>query len=110
MTTMAQERDSILQIRQKVDSYDEMEELKDAALPTTDEGLNVHIAFCSAQNAVRIADIARSDEFLICNFMLLLSRFLQANGQCSVTRKQLETCAVWSVMMSLCCQTNKSLF
>jgi hypothetical protein len=101
MTTMAQERDSILRIRQKVDSYDEMEELKDTVPATTHESLDTRIAFCSAQNAVRIADIAGSDEFSRWNFMLLLSRFLQVHGQLSVTRKQLGTCTVWSIMMSL---------
>jgi hypothetical protein len=77
--------------------------LKDAALTVTDESphLNVCITFFSAQNAVQIADIAKSDEFSICNFILLLSRFLQANKQCGVTWKQLKTCAVWSVMISV---------
>jgi hypothetical protein len=104
MTTMAQERDSILRIRQKVNSYDEMEELKDSAPPSTHESIDTHITFCSAQNAARIADIAGSDEFSKWNFTLSLSRFLQAHGQLSVTRKQLGTCTVQSIMMSLFCQ------
>ena len=104
MTTMAQERDSILRIRQKVDSYDEMEELKDSAPPSTNESLNTRVAFCSAQNAVRIADIAGLDEFSKWNVMPLLSRFLQAHRQLSITRKQLGTCTVRSIMTPSFCQ------
>jgi len=110
MTTMAQERDSILQIRQNIDSYDEIEELKDSAPPTTHQSLDTRIAFCSPQNAVRIADIAGLDEFSKWNFTLLLSRFLQAHGQLSVTRKQLGTCTVWSIMTSSFCRIMSFVF
>ena len=89
MTTMAQERDSILRIRQKVDSYDEMQEFEDIKPSATNDHAEACITFCSGQKAARVADIAKANEFSECNFTLLLSRFLGGT-----TQKQLETCTV----------------
>jgi hypothetical protein len=71
-----------------------MEELKYSTPPSTHESPDTHIAFCSAQNAVWIADIAGSNKFLKWNFTLLLSRFLQARRQLSIMQKQFGTSTV----------------
>lgn len=98
MTRMAQERDSILRIHAKVDSYDELEEKKVANQePASHHNFDGRIYLCSVQKAVRMkrnADIA-SEEVSFRGFTSKLTKFLQ--HECPddrITEARLNVCSV----------------
>jgi hypothetical protein len=109
MTRMAQERDSILRIRAKVDSYDELEESRLVARETPDhpDTADDRIRFCSVQKAIHVKRLARNifTELSIQGFTLMLAQCLQeATGE-NVTETRLNISSV--SILALCSQPAK---
>jgi hypothetical protein len=106
MTRMAQERDSILRIRAKVDSHDELEESK---LGTEEhmeksEASNDRIRFCSVEKALRVRNLAAviSHEAPIKNFTSKLAKFLRATTHENITEQRLNVCSVCTIHIFRC--------
>jgi hypothetical protein len=98
MTRMAEERDSILRIRAKVDSFDEWEESLDATLPASSEDPpDSRVSLCSPQKPVRVQDISSRlapQEFRFSNFANRLAQFLHHYGGTKVPVQRLQSCSV----------------
>ena len=100
MTRMAQERDSILHVCAKVDSYDELaeiqigtEEMPDGESP---EAADNRIRFCSVEKPLQVKNLA---EIVFCEvsvrrFTSKLAKFLRVTIGEDITEKRLEVCSV----------------
>lgn len=105
MTQKAEERDSILRVRAKVDSYDELEESRfESAAATNEAGTNDNrIVFCAAQKWVRVGKIAAGlakQEFSVNDFARKLSHFLRDFADTKVT---VQGSMDWVVCSNLIC-------
>ena len=98
MTRMAEERDSILRIRAKVDSFDEWEESLDARPSMESENsLDSRVSLCAPQRPVRVQDISSKlapQEFGCLNFSNRLVQFLALYGGTKINIKRLQSCSV----------------
>lgn len=99
MTRMAQERDSILRIRAKIDAHDEMEEAK----ATSNETLGAfndaddRIQLCSREKPVRVQRLMGniSSELPVkYSLAAKLAKFLHANSDGDITVGRLNNCSV----------------
>jgi hypothetical protein len=100
---MAQERDSILRIRAKVDSYDELQEtqLGTEEIVQRPETSEDRIRFCSVEKPLRVNQLAGliSHEVPISKFTRKLARFLRATTGKDITEKHLAVCSVCTVLI-----------
>ena len=98
MTRMAEERDSILRIRAKVDSFDEWEESLDARPSVEPENpLDSWVLLCAPQKPVRVQDISSKlapQEFRCSNFASRLVQFLHLYAGTKINVKRLQSCSV----------------
>jgi hypothetical protein len=98
---MAQERDSILRVRAKIDSHDELEEAN-IDPDETGKTLESHgdtedrVTFCSAQRPQRVRVLAKdvSHEISISGFVSKLAKFLKAFTGADITEPRLKVCSV----------------
>jgi hypothetical protein len=101
MTRMAQERDSILRIRAKVDSYDELKETQMGTEETLEnpEAAEDRIKFCSVEKALRVRHLAEiiSHEVSIQKFTSRLAKFLRATTGEDITEQRLNVCSVCAI-------------
>jgi hypothetical protein len=116
MTRMAQERDSILRIRAKVDSHDELEESKIGTEEHKEksEASNDRIRFCSVEKPLRVRNLVDviSHEVPIKNLTSKLAKFLRAATHENITEQRLNVCSVCSIPIfcrEKCSQTWRSL-
>jgi hypothetical protein len=104
---MAEERDSILRIRAKIDSCDEWEEAQDAKPVVSDDHSESRVSLCAPQKPVRVWNVSNAlatQEFGLANFVNRLAKFLHLYGGLNVSIKRLETC---SVRHNFCCWQTK---
>ena len=105
MTRMAQERDSILRIRAKVDSYDELEESKIGTEEHMEKSKasNDRIRFCSVEKPLRVRSLVEviSHEVPIKNLASKLAKFLRATTHENITEQRLNVCSVCSIYIFL---------
>jgi len=98
MTRMAEERDSVLRIRAKVDSFDEWEESLDAPSPVPSENPpDSRVSLCSPQKPVRVQNVTfglAPQEFGFSNFTSRLAQFLHHYGGTKVPVQRLQSCSV----------------
>ena len=98
---MAQECDSILRIRAKVDSYNELQEtqLGTEEILQRPETSEDRIRFCSVEKPLRVKQLAGlvSHEVPISKFTWKLARFLRAMTGQDITEKRLAACSVCAV-------------
>ena len=107
MTRMAEERDSILRIRAKIDSCDEWEEAQDSKPAASDDHSDSRVSLCAPQKLMRVWNISdglATQEFGLANFASQLAKFLHLYGGLNVNIKRLETC---SVRQNFCCWQTK---
>jgi len=105
MTRMAEERDNILRIRAKVDSFDEWEESQDAKPAVIDNLTDSRVLLCAPQKPTRVWDISAKlapQEFGTSNFTNRLVKFLHIYAGTRVSKQRLEFCSVRH--NSVCCQ------
>ena len=98
MTRMAQERDSILRLRAKVDSHDEYQESVIESSPATlaDPSDN-RIELCAPQRPFRLQQVSSgrlAPDFVFENFARSLAKFLRLYGGLNINRQRLENCGV----------------
>ena len=100
MTRMNEERDSILRIRAKVDSFDDWKEsTAKTPTPPSINHADTRIVLCSPQKLIRVIRFSIAEarqEFNLNNFSTKLAKFFKVNCNVKTTRQQLETCAVSS--------------
>ena len=98
---MAQERDSILRIRAKVDSYDELQETQMGTEETLEstEAADTRIRFCSVEKALRVRHLAEiiSHEVSTQKFTSRLAKFLRAATGEDITEQRLNVCSVCAI-------------
>ena len=101
MTRMAQERDSILCVRAKVDSYDELEEANIGAdengrTSESPKDMDEHIKLCSPRKAHWMSLLAEnvSCEISITGFTSKLAKFLKASSGADIMENRLKVCSV----------------
>jgi hypothetical protein len=102
MTRMAEERDSILRIRAKVDNFDEWQESQDATPSTTpDNPPDCRVSLCSPGKPVRVYNISATlaQEFGLSNFANRLAKFLHIYGGRKVSLQRLEACSVCQILI-----------
>jgi GTP cyclohydrolase I len=99
MTRMAQERDSILRIRAKVDAYDEMEE----NTSSSDKAFAAHgnendrIQLCSREKPLRVYRLMETVAIELSvksPLITKLARFLRENSDEVITESQVKDCSV----------------
>jgi len=98
MTRMAEERDSILRIRAKVDSFDEWEKSLDARLSVEPENPpDSRVSLCAPQRPVRVQDISSKlapQEFGCLHFASRLVQLLDLYGGTKINVKRLQSCSI----------------
>jgi hypothetical protein len=96
MTRMAEERDSILRIRAKVDSYDEWQEsVTDTSPASSSQG--DRIILCAPQKKFRVhryPHLLRREGVNVEKFSHWLSTFLRDYRAVTINRQQLDRCIV----------------
>jgi hypothetical protein len=102
---MAEERDSILRIRAKVDSFDEWEKSLDARLSVEPENPpDSRVSLCAPQRPVRVQDISSKlapQEFGCLHFASRLVQLLDLYGGTKINVKRLQSCSV-SLIFPIC--------
>jgi hypothetical protein len=95
---MAQERDSILRLRAKVDSHDKYEEsLIDTAPAALTDPSDNRIVLCAPQRPFRLRQVSLgrlAQDFEFENFGSSLAKFFRLYGGLDVTQPRLESCGV----------------
>jgi len=106
MTRMAQECDSILHIRAKVDSHDELQESKMGTEEHKEksETSNDCIRFCSVEKPLRVRNLVDiiSHEVPIKNLTSKLAKFLRAATHENIAEQRLNLCSVCSISILRC--------
>lgn len=94
---MAQERDSILRIRARVDWHDDQEERKIMSdISVTPQGSDERVCFCAVQRPLRIQRVATAavDEHSFKSFIPTLAKYLRGTVDNTITDARLNGCSV----------------
>lgn len=97
MTRMAQERDSILRIRARVDWYDDQEERKIMAnISSAHKDSDERVCFCAVQPPLRIQRVAMNaaNEHSFRSFIPTLAKYLCSTVDKTITEMCLNGCSV----------------
>ena len=101
MTKMAQERDSILRVRAKVDNHDELEETRIGTEETLERSQTAEdrIRFCSVEKPLRVKHLVEiiSHEVSMHKFTWKLAKFLQATIGKDITEQRPTICSVCAI-------------
>ena len=100
MTRMNEERDSVLRIHAKVDSFDEWKEsMAQTPTPPSVNHADTRIILCSPQKLIRVIHfsiVEAHQEFKLNDFSTKLAKFFKVNSNIKTTRQRLEILAVSS--------------